>query len=590
MGISFVEGALLLSATFIAIAGLLFWQMMNYGCRLQELQTNQDNFLKSIREKLDQFQLEIKDVSRQCTDKFGSDNEEPYISKVKYIQDFIRKCEEDYLIYKQQFNTLQQSGPPPATNSFRGYLTIRRQINLWKEYHQQTQEFYKTEIQSIEVKQLKLREHLQELYDLPIKVAECVQQLNQKLQSILTLMGYLNQHGVRGAELNQIIIATQRVQNNVGQIPPYFRLLSAPEVRQQATKNDVIKAWPILKRDEPIINAQLSQAEQLNDVYKELGDRLHTLEQKITDTKVEIKKISKAIKTDRYEETLVRLKRDISILKRNYRSLETEFFIDLREEIFDVEKRANFLRQEMDNAQQQFVKLQKVIENNGKLMADLERKMKQAEEDEPGIVWETSPQELIRLQQQAARLGSVNRQRDPEQLASDFAKAHTIKKPAIQLEQFIDKILKQYQAVALLLEDILLPEVNWADQAETLAEKVRAYASHNWSRQLNITHIRNDAKKIAACQQSLLGSYRAGDPIPENWLLTDKMLRALQKFVGNRAQFINRLEAINDEYFVIHSKNETAKKAFEDMIEAIEQLGDLKPRFSNPNIILQIRN
>lgn len=70
-----------------------------------------------------------------------------------------------------------------------------------------------------------------------------------------------------------------------------------------------------MKRDEPIINAQLSQAEQLNDVYKELGDRLHTLEQKITDTKVEIKKISKAIKTDRYEETLVRLKRDISILK-----------------------------------------------------------------------------------------------------------------------------------------------------------------------------------------------------------------------------------------------------------------------------------
>ena len=589
MDINFVDKMLILGTAFIAVAGLLFWRVINYKCRLQELQTEQDHLLKSIEAKLNQFDSIINDTRRQLTIEFGSDKEEPYISKVQDLKTLLGKCEKDHLTYLQQTKELKQNYPAPIDNRVSHILTIKRQVNLWQNYLRLINIFYETDIASIEAKQLKLQGQLQELHELPVSVAKRTQQIYEDSSKILDLIEQLVQQGVRGDKLNQIKTPTQQIQNSISLLPACFLDIYGTEVKQRATKIDIINVWAILERDEPIINNRLKQAQALYADYRDLGDGLQGVRQSTAAAEQAITLVSKSVKPDRYQETLAHLKRVSTALSAQYQSLEIEAFGNFIERVSEIRKIAGTLLKEISDAQQQVEKLQKAITHNAIALTALKKKMGQADQVEPSIMWEAGQQELRKVQQQIDRLGSVNRQRNSQQLLLNYEETQEIKNTIEKIDKLVDQVLRQYQDLTPVLKNILLDRADWSVQAQLVSDKISYYGSKNWSKHLQVTQISRDAKDLETERQNLLGNYKTSEPLPESWLIKDERFSSLLTLIKKRDQFFKRLDDIEHEFSLIHNKNETAKNEFESTIEAIEQLENLSLHFSNPNLALLIQ-
>lgn len=556
---------LLLALLIVTVATVLVWLELRRRVRAWREQSTSHS--THIRSELEATRAAITQLE-QDAGRYPPTDPAPYRPLAQDLHKRLALMRRIHANQGERLDSLSAQGIEPPDNPLAWlWFSCWREPRYW---HQRRKDFaglYQPS-QELRDKVNVARSLLRELHHVPLQVARQAQRLQRGTAKSLQIAEELRASGVHGDTLDSAQAHAEKLTAALLAIPPYFLQGPDSQVMEEASKESAIATWRTLEQLQEPIGRRLAELERWQSEYRNVGQRLKGMQRMVKTTVERLDAVPPSVDSQGLVAEWGAVRDTARQLEGMYPSLTLEDLARF-ELLSKVTAAASRLIEQTVNIERQLEQLRQAIPANAALLKQIATEIQLAQIGKYPLAWEEQPAALERLHQLEAEIGAAATRRTPEQLDEHVTLALKLTQAGQALYGNVTLARDQrYELISLLERPALAIRPAWLTQSEDLYEQTRTYALKNWPKELAVSEIWADAKKLAARHEELV-PLEVHEPLPVAQL--GHLLGEVQRLATDLSLFQNRLQLVAKAWFALQALEQTAQQELETTLQAVER-------------------
>jgi DNA repair exonuclease SbcCD ATPase subunit len=360
---------------------------------------------------------------------------------------------------------------------------------------------------------------VEELSGLGWQIANQASQIQTTYSQAKESLDFLRSKNVHGDAFESAARQEAQARAALAQIPAYFFSNEQTLVLERAEPDAIARSHAVLNEIQPVVEELNLELEAWEKRYAQAVEQANAMRQRLDQVEQMLENAPSGLNLSPQRSRLEQMNVISENLQATLTRLELESLEEEYAETQRLDQAAQEIGEQIQQARQQRDDLERVLDELSQGLKELSTQFADLGTSQVHpVVWGESRIKLTHLSRQASAIGSIHKQRTPQQISSDLESATRLNQQQKELSQHCQHIGQQHQQ---LLETIHSPEMQkapeWITNVEKLVEKTQAYAPENWPRADAVAKLPEHLQYLAQGLK-LLVSGNPAESIPEKEL------------------------------------------------------------------------
>ena len=396
--------------------------------------------------------------------------------------------------------------------------------------------------------------------------------VNQLQLQLFTLLDSLHAKNLQGDALESAIREAENCHSALAQIPNYLTSADKKTVHERADKETIIKAHAILSDTQPKLEELLTQAQSWENQYSNVVEKVLLMRGTVSGVEGTLKSMPAELMLPSNKTQFDQIK----VVSQNLNATISRLEVEKMDQVAVEASRINQTMLDMDD---QLTKLRRGFEYLSTAILELSTSLKRESQHFTAlgtapvypIAWGTSIDTLSGINLEAAKVGSINKQRDPKQVEEDLDQAARLNAELKTLTQYRQQIEIQHSELTAILATPEFQQVDeWLGYAQQIAERTQQFSPENWERGEAVSSLPSDMMEL---EKEILRLVPDSVLVPVEETDITALLENTRSLTASYEKMRARVERVRDRLEVIHKKEKSSQ---EQLLEAQTALYQIK--------------
>jgi DNA repair exonuclease SbcCD ATPase subunit len=388
------------------------------------------------------------------------------------------------------------------------WYSLRRDVTgLWQD------------LTSLQTTQSSTAAQVEELSGLGWQIANQASQIQTTHAQAKESLDFLRSKNVHGEAFESAARQEAQARAALAQIPAYFFSSEQALVLERAEPDAIARSHAVLNEIQPLVEELRQTLEDWEKRYAQTVEGASAMRQRLDQMEQQLESAPSGLNLSPQRSRLEQM----SVIAENLQATLTRLELESLEEVYAETQRLDQAAQKMgeqiQQARQQRDDLERVLDELSQGLKDLSIQFADLGTSQVHpVVWGESRIKLTNLSRQASDIGSIQKQRTPQQVSRDLESATRLNQQQKDLSQHCQRVGQQHQELLAIIQAPGMQKAGeWYASIEKLVEKTQTYAPENWPRADAVAKLPEQLEYLAQGLK-LLVSGNPSEPVPEKEL------------------------------------------------------------------------
>ena len=471
---------------------------------------------------------------------YSGEQREPFASRLGALNSSLAQIDQSLVDLERRHVEIHEHMRHLASNQWRAtvgapffWYSLRRDVAGLRQ-----------DLASLQTFQDSTTTQVEELSGLGWQIASQASQIQTTYSKVKQSLDFLRRKNVHGDAFKSAARQEEQARAALAQIPAYFFSSEQALVLERAEPDAIARSHAVLNEIQPLVEELRQTLEDWQKRYTQAVEQAGAMRQRLDQVGQMLESAPSGLNLSPQRARLEQMSVISENLQATLTRLEIESLEEVRAETQRLDQAAQEMGAQIQQARQQRDDLESVLAELSQGLKDLSTQFADLGTSQVHpVVWGESRIKLTHLSRQASAIGSIHKQRTPQQVARDLESAARLSQQQKELSQHCQRVAQQHQE---LLDIIQSPEMQkapeWYASVEKLAERTQVYAPENWPRADMVSKLPEQLQYLAQGLK-LLVSGNQSEPIPEKEL--DQRLedtRELERYYRELRQRVQNVQ------------------------------------------------
>ncbi|MFC2054496.1 hypothetical protein ACFLV7_09410 [Chloroflexota bacterium] len=557
---SLLTGLVLISIFILVVIGVLFLLVLYW-----QHKTERD--IKKARREIRRLQSEHRLLTIE-TQVYSADDPEPYGVLAASLATQLEITSSQIQDLLRQYAYLNEKTRQRDSRRWRVALHAPY---FWYLTRQDVTSLY-NKLAAVETSLDSAMDFKQAFRKLEWKIALQARDVNQLQLQLFTFLDSLRAKNLQGNALKTAIREAESCHSALTQIPNYLTSADQKAVHERADKETIIKTYAILSDTQPKLEEQLTQAQSWENQYSNVVEKVLLMRGTVSGVEGTLKSMPAELMLTSSKTQFDQIK----VVSQNLNATISRLEVEKMDQVAVEASRLNQTALDMDD---QLTKLRRMFEYLSSAILELSTGLKRESHHFTAlgtaqvypIDWGTSIDTLSGINMQAAKVGSINKTRDPKQVEEDLSQAAMLNIELKTLTRYREQIESQHSELTAIFATPEFQQVDeWLGYAQQIAERTQQFSPENWESDEAVSSLPSDLVEL---EKEILRLAPDSVLVPVEDTNITALLENTRSLAASYEMMRVRVERVRDRLEVIQKKEKSSQ---EQLLEAQTALYQIK--------------